>query len=183
MVRIRPEKSLLAMMIMMVVLFLTLTVAGLAAEPWRTALSRQADLPAYKGGSVQVRLDWLERPGDFALTIIYWGQLTQAGPVNLWMNLNGVNREMIALNEMPDRRQRLTIYSSQPTTTDEEGKTRIRPLEAWERVDPDLFRNAAYYPQFGQNRLEFKFFVNGRWDGDPERDNGNYFCTFQPPVL
>lgn len=183
MVQVQPSKSLVAMMIMIALLFLSLTAVGFAAEPWRPVAARQADLAAHKGGNVHVQLDWLERPGDFALTICYWGPLTQEGAVNVWLQLNGSYRELVTLNEMPDRHQRVTIYSSQPTVTNEAGKTSIRPLESWERVDPELFSRAAYYPQFGQNHLEFKFFANGRWEGDPHRDNANYVLTFIPPVL
>ncbi|MBF0405825.1 MAG: hypothetical protein HQM10_00610 [Candidatus Riflebacteria bacterium] len=132
-------------------------------------------------GDVSVSLDWLERPGDFALTVKYWGMLTQEGPVNVYMNFNGVSRDFITLHEMPDRKQKLVIYSMQPMVTDSNGIARVRELESWEVVDRDLFKNAVYYKQFGKNLIELIFFANGRWEGNPKENNRNWICEFTPP--
>ncbi|MBF0545714.1 MAG: hypothetical protein HQM08_14820 [Candidatus Riflebacteria bacterium] len=132
-------------------------------------------------GAIQVKLDWLERPGEFALTVLYWGPLTQEGNVNLWVNFNGVSRNFLTLCEMPDRRQMLVIYSFQPTIKSSDGNVQIRELQPWEIVDTNLFQNSAYYKEFGTNSIEFKFFANGRWEGDRKNNNQNWRCVFSPP--
>ncbi|MFZ2959305.1 MAG: hypothetical protein WA705_20655 [Candidatus Ozemobacteraceae bacterium] len=167
--------------ISLLVLFSGGAVAAVfGAQPERVICTKQLTKAAHLGGEISVNLDWLERPGDFALTISYWGQLTQEGPVNVWISLNGIERNFVTLTELSNRRQTVRIMSYQPTTTDSEGKNTIRPLEDFERVDPEFFRNAAYYAPFGQNTLEFKFFANGRWEGDPTKSNENYVVTFAP---
>jgi len=159
------------------------TAFGAGANPERVAF-RQAARLVPLDGDVEVTLDWLERPGEFALTIRYWGPLTQEGPVNVYLDLNGVRRTMVTLTELPNRHQMVKILSFQPTRVDADGRTALRPLAPGEIVDPELFRNAAWYPQFGANCLEFKFYVNGRWEGDPKSQahNGNWRVTFNPPV-
>ncbi|MBF0502738.1 MAG: hypothetical protein HQM09_21570 [Candidatus Riflebacteria bacterium] len=152
------------------------------AEPERVIFSKRIPMHANRGGEISVTMDWLERPGEFALTITYWGQLTQEGPVNVWMNLNGVERGFVTLTELPDRHQMVRILSYQPTATNADGGTILRSLEDYERVDIDFFSKAGYYTAFGQNRLECKFFVNGRWEGDPGNNDSNYVFTFIPPV-
>jgi len=119
----------------------------------------------------------LERPGEFALTITYWGPLTQEGPVNLWISLNGETREFITLHELANRHQTITLLSFHPIDPKADGPARL-PLAPWERVDPGFFRNACYEPELGENHLEFIFFAHGRWDGNPEQHNANYTCSF-----
>ncbi|HEY9072204.1 MAG TPA: hypothetical protein VIV61_18230, partial [Candidatus Ozemobacteraceae bacterium] len=100
-------------------------------------------------GEVTVTLEWLRRPGEFALTIDYYGYLTQEGPVNLYLAVNGTQREFVTLPaELENRHQRIRILSFHPTRVSE-GSRSLRSLARDETVDYLLFRNAPYYPQFG----------------------------------
>ncbi len=129
-------------------------------------------------GDVTVTVEWLRRPGEFAVTIDYYGYLTQEGMVNCYLRINGTSREFITLKEeTPARHQRIRILSFHPTI--DRG---LRPLAPDELVDYLLFRNAPYYPQFGRFEIEMKFFANGRWDGDGNNSNNNYKTAFDCPI-
>ncbi|HOT28141.1 MAG TPA: hypothetical protein PLU72_08115 [Candidatus Ozemobacteraceae bacterium] len=129
-------------------------------------------------GEVSVTVEWLRRPGEFAVTIEYYGYLTQEGMVNCYLSINGISREFITMKEeTPARRQRIRILSFHPTV----GRG-LRPLGPGEIVDYLLFRNAPYYPQFGKFEIELKFFANGRWDGDGNNSNDNYRAAFDCPL-
>lgn len=133
-------------------------------------------------GIVTVRMEWLTRPGEFALEIDYFGYLTQEGPVNLFLMVNGVTREFLTLKEeMPNRHQRVRILSFHPTTT-KKGPNALKKLSSAEMVDYLLFKNAPYYPQFGEVLLEMKFFANGRWDGDGNNSDGNFRFVMKNPL-
>lgn len=133
-------------------------------------------------GEVTLTLDWLRRPGEFALTIDYYGYLTQEGMVNAFLSVNQTNREFITLREeLPNRHQRIRILSFHPTTG-KKGPKSLKKLAPVEMVDYPLFLNAPYYPTFGTVNIEVKFFANSRWDGDSQRGNGNYQVTFASPV-
>lgn len=133
-------------------------------------------------GEVRLTVEWLRRPGEFAVTIDYFGYLTQEGRVNCYLDLNGTRREFITLREsVSDRHQRIRILSFHPTVT--RGTTRgLKKLTSDEVVDYLLFTNAPYYPQFGTVNIEMKFFSHGRWDGDGNNENENYRISFPCPV-
>ena len=133
-------------------------------------------------GKVSVTLEWLTRPGEFALNIEYFGYLTQEGPVNLFLLVNGVKREFLTLKEeMPNRHQRIRLISFHPTTS-KAGPNALVKLAKHEVVDYLLFKNAPYYSQFGEVKIEMKFFAHGRWDGDGNRGNENYRFSFKNPM-
>ncbi|HOY65354.1 MAG TPA: hypothetical protein PLP29_00615 [Candidatus Ozemobacteraceae bacterium] len=135
-----------------------------------------------RDGEVTVSLEWLRRPGEFALTIDYYGYLTQEGPVNLYLSVNGTQREFVTLPaELENRHQRIRILSFHPTRVTE-GARGLRSLARDEAVDYLLFRNAPYYPQFGEVEIEMKFFAHDRWDGDANAGNGNYRVSFACPA-
>ncbi len=135
-----------------------------------------------RDGEVKLTVEWLRRPGEFAVTIDYYGYLTQEGRVNCYLDLNGTRREFITLRESDsDRHQRIRILSFHPTVT--RGTTRgLKKLASDEVVDYLLFTNAPYYPQFGAVNIEMKFFSHGRWDGDANNDNDNYKIRFPCPI-
>lgn len=129
-------------------------------------------------GSVKIRVDWLKRPGEMALTITYNGFLTQEGMVNFYMQVNGEQREFVTMRqEMKNRAQRTRILSFHPTKK-ENNINRLAELPADTIVDQLLFRNAPYYKQFGGLDIEIIFFCHGRWDGDGNNNNQNYRFNF-----
>lgn len=133
-------------------------------------------------GEVRVTLDWLESPGEMALTIDYYGYLTQEGMANIYLQLNGEERQFLTmLEELPDRSQRIKVMSYHPTVIDN-GVNKIAPLPGNIMVDSLLFRNAAYYAQFGPTKIEMKFFCHSRWDGDSSNDNHNFVFVFNSPI-
>jgi len=135
-----------------------------------------------QNGEVTVTFDWLARPGEFALTIEYFGYLTQEGMVNAYLSVNGIQREFITLKEeLPNRHQRIKILSFHPMDTKKGGKG-LKKISSNEMIDYMLFRNAPYYPQFGEVQIEIKFFANGRWDGDGNRNDANYVFNFKSPI-
>lgn len=148
------------------------------AEPIAKKSHKFVDLD----GEVIITVEWLRRPGEFAVNIDYWGYLTQEGNVNCYLDINGTRREFITLQEnKKNRRQRIRILSFHPTV--ERGESRgLKPLNPDEMVDYLLFRNTPYYPQFGNVNIEMKFFANGRWDGDGNNYNENYKISFDCPV-
>lgn len=135
-----------------------------------------------RDGEVKLTVEWLRRPGEFAVTIDYYGYLTQEGRVNCYLDLNGTRREFITLREnVSDRHQQIRILSFHPTVT--HGNTRgLKKLTSDEVVDYLLFTNAPYYPQFGTVNIEMKFFSHGRWDGDGNNNNENYKISFPCPI-
>lgn len=153
--------------------FLGATEIRLPADP----VSEQTATFTAGRREVSVTFARLERPGEFSVTVKYWGPLTQEGPVNMWISLNGVTREMITLHELSDRRQTITLLSFHPIDPHAKG-TALTPLPPTTIVDPDFFRQACYEAEFGQNQLEFIFFAHGRWDGDQNHNNANYSCRF-----
>ena len=133
-------------------------------------------------GQVSVSVDWLARPGEFMVTIDYFGYLTQEGMVNAWMSINGVQREFVTMKvELPNRHQKIRFLSFHPMTG-KKGPASLKKLEPSDVVDYLLFRNAPYYPQFGKFILEIKFFANGRWDGNANEGNKNFVFEFNSPV-
>ncbi len=145
------------------------------------ALESQKKTISDKDGEVTVTLEFLNRPGEFALTIHYFGYLTQEGPVNCWLEVNGIQREFVTLSELPDRSQQVKILSFHPSVL-EDGVNRLRELGKDEMVDYLLFRNAPYFPQLGNVKVALKFFANGRWDGDGNHENDNYRFEFTGPA-
>ncbi len=133
-------------------------------------------------GECTVTIEWLRRPGEFALTIDYFGYLTQEGRVNLYLEVNGARREFLTLTEeLPNRHQRIRILSFHPMTG-KKGPNSLKKLAPVEVVDHLLFQNAPYYPQFGTMQVQVKFFAHGRWDGDSNRNNENFVYEFQSPI-
>ncbi|MBP7634995.1 hypothetical protein KBA41_12570 [Candidatus Ozemobacteraceae bacterium] len=135
-----------------------------------------------RDGEVKLTVEWLRRPGEFAVTIDYYGYLTQEGRVNCFLDLNGTRREFITLREsFADRHQRIRILSFHPTVTRGNARS-LKKLTSDEVVDYLLFTNAPYYPQFGTVNIEMKFFSHGRWDGDGNNNNENYRISFPCPI-
>ncbi|MDD3148960.1 MAG: hypothetical protein PHD82_16825 [Candidatus Riflebacteria bacterium] len=133
-------------------------------------------------GTVSVRVDWLRRPGEMALTITYNGYLTQEGMANFFIEMNGQTRDFMTLKqEMKNRAQRLRILSFHPTRR-VKGVNRLMELPENTVVDSLLFRNAPYYKQFGELNIAIKFFIHGRWDGDGNNNNENFLFSFVSPV-
>lgn len=135
-----------------------------------------------RDGEVTVTVEWLRRPGEFAVAIDYYGYLTQEGMANCYLSINGISRDFITLKEeTPARHQRIRILSFHPSLAGKSGRG-LRPLGPGELVDYLLFRNAPYYPQFGRFEIEMKFFANGRWDGDGNNSDNNYKIAFDCPL-
>ncbi len=133
-------------------------------------------------GSVSIRIDWLRRPGEMAMTITYNGYLTQEGMANFYLDLNGQTREFMTMKqEMKNRAQKIRILSFHPTQK-VKGVNRLVELPEGTVVDSLLFRNAPYYKQFGDLNVGIKFFIHGRWDGDGNNNNENYLFSFTSPV-
>ncbi len=133
-------------------------------------------------GTVSIRVDWLRRPGEMAMTITYNGFLTQEGMANFYIDLNGESRDFMTLKqEMKNRAQRLRILSFHPTRR-VNGVNRLIELPENTIVDNLLFRNAPYYQQFGDMNIAVKFFIHGRWDGDSNNNNENFYFTFLSPI-
>ncbi len=142
----------------------------------QTLICKDAD------GEVKVTMEWHRRPGEMSLTIEYFGYLIQEGTVNFYMEVNGTRREFCTfVQRLPSHAQRIRFRSFHPTTADQ-GVPKLKHLPPGEVVDYLLFRNAAYYPQFGKTRVELKFFAHGRWDGDSNNGNANYVFEFESPV-
>ncbi len=133
-------------------------------------------------GSVSIRMDWLRRPGEMAMTITYNGYLTQEGMANFFLDINGQTREFLTMKqEMKNRAQKIRILSFHPTRK-ENGVNRLIELPEGTVVDSLLFRNAPYYKQFGDMNVSIKFFIHGRWDGDGNNNNENYLFSFTSPI-
>lgn len=133
-------------------------------------------------GTVSVRVDWLQRPGEMAMTITYNGFLTQEGLANFYIEVNGEQREFMTMKqELKNRAQRIRIISFHPTCRIE-NINRLMELPENTIVDRLLFRNAPYYKQFGELNVALKFFIHGRWDGDSNNNNENFRFTFTSPL-
>lgn len=133
-------------------------------------------------GEVTVRLDWLRRPGEMAITVFYNGFLTQEGLSNLYICVNGKQRNFLTMKkELKNRAQKLRIISFHPTEK-KDGINRLARIPDDSIVDGLLFKNAPYYKQFGEIDIELKFFCHGRWDGDGNNNNENYHFKFASTV-
>lgn len=133
-------------------------------------------------GTVRVRIDYLQRPGEMSLTIDYDGFLTQEGMVNFYLMVNGEIREFSTMKqELKNRSQRIRILSFHPTVR-ENNINRLADLSDGTVVDNLLFRNAPYYQQFGALNVEVKFFIHSRWDGDSNNNNENFKFSFTSPI-
>ncbi|MGM0598269.1 MAG: hypothetical protein ACQETH_00510 [Candidatus Rifleibacteriota bacterium] len=133
-------------------------------------------------GEVTVRLDWLNRPGEMAITVFYNGYLTQEGLTNLYICVNGENRDFVTMKkELKNRAQKLRIISFHPTVK-KDGVNRLAKIPNDSIVDGLLFKNAPYYKQFGDVDIELKFFCHGRWDGDGNKNNENYHFKFSSSI-
>jgi len=135
-----------------------------------------------QNGTINLRMDWLKRPGEMLLTVTYYGYLTQEGMVNFYIKVNGEQREFITMKqEMKSRAQRIRFLSFHPTVKDK-NVNRLAELPSDTVVDHLLFRNAPYYKQFGSCNVEIIFFANGRWHGDSNKNNENFRVTFESPL-
>lgn len=178
-------KNLMAKVLLMVVCFMmsfsAAATAGIAPRD-EDPIAVQKKSIADMDGECTVTVEWLRRPGEFALNIDYFGYLTQEGMVNLYLEINGVRREFLTLTEeLPNRHQRIRILSFHPMTG-KKGPNGLKKLAPVEMVDYLLFQNAPYYPQFGTLQVQVKFFAHGRWDGDGNRGNENFVYEFQSPI-
>ncbi len=135
-----------------------------------------------QNGSISLKMDWLNRPGEMALTITYYGYLTQEGMVNFYLNINGETREFVTMkHELKNRAQRIRLLSFHPTVR-HKNINRLAELPADTVVDHLLFRNAPYYQQFGSCNIEIVFFAHGRWHGDSCCNNENFRVAFASPL-
>lgn len=165
------------LMMVLVGLFGLLSSYMANAEP-DDILASQKDTIRDDNGQVTVQIDWLERPGEFALTIDYFGYLTQEGMANLYLEVNGSCREFLTMREeLPDRTQRIRILSFHPLKK-KAGPNMLKPLPKSSLVDHLLFANAPYYSELGKIHIEVKFFIHGRWDGDGNNNDGNFVFEF-----
>lgn len=135
-----------------------------------------------QNGTINVRIDWLKRPGEMALTVTYYGYLTQEGMVNFYINVNGEQREFLTFKqEMKSRAQRIRLLSFHPTVKHKK-VNKLAELPEDTMVDHLLFRNAPYYKQFGSCDVEIIFFAHGRWHGDSSKNNENFRISFESPI-
>jgi hypothetical protein len=135
-----------------------------------------------RNGTINVRLDWLNRPGEMALTVTYYGYLTQEGMVNFYININGEQREFVTMKqEMKNRAQRIRMISFHPTVKHKKAN-KLADIPSDTVVDHLLFRNAPYYKQFGDCNIEIIFFAHGRWHGDSSNNNENFRVSFASPI-
>jgi hypothetical protein len=133
-------------------------------------------------GQVTVKLEWLKRPGEMAITVYYNGYLTQEGMANLYICVNGERRNFLTMKkELKNRAQKLRIISFHPTVK-KGGINRLARIPEDSLVDGLLFKNAPYYKQFGDVDIELKFFCHGRWDGDGNNNNENYHFKFSSSI-
>jgi hypothetical protein len=166
-------KKIITLLVLIALAFININQVGAAMKDTDVINSEVREF-VDADGKVKVKLDWLRRPGEMALTITYYGYLTQEGMVNLYINVNGETREFLTMKkELQNRAQQIKLISFHPTTNDN-GVNRLSKLRKDTVVDSLLFKNAPYYSCFGDVNISFKFFANGRWDGDGTRNNENY---------
>lgn len=170
------------------IIVLTLLVSFAIVLPGFTAMAdlnilhSQTQTIVDNDGEVRIRVDWLERPGEMAITVTYNGFLTQEGMVNFYLNVNGEARNFITLKkELKNRAQKIRLLSFHPTEKIN-GVTKLMRIPDDTNVDGLLFRNAPYYKEFGDMVIEAKFFVHGRWDGDANHNNENYRFVFSSSI-
>ncbi len=174
--------QLLKIALLSIVIMSISALPGVAAMADLNIIHSQTETVVDADGQVSVRVDWLERPGEMAITIIYNGYLTQEGLTNFFLSVNGEAREFLTMKkEMKNRAQKLRIISFHPTVL-KKGVNRLAQIPDDTLVDSLLFRNAPYYQQFGELVIEAKFFCHGRWDGDGNNNDENYRFVFNSPV-
>ena len=177
------KSTIIKIMVVVLVNFMSSAMATVPAAPYQAR--HFVDKTIKSGDSeVSVRYEWLNRPGEMAVTIDYYGYLIQEGMVNLYLEVNGEAREFVTLRqELPNRKQRIRLISYRPLKEPGKvGSNALLDLGPHEVVDHLLFRNAPYYAEFGEVRVEMKFFAHGRWDGDLSNNNGNYVFSFKSPI-
>jgi hypothetical protein len=166
-------KKSIALLILTALVFININQVGAAMKDTDVIFSEVRQF-VDADGKVEVKLDWLRRPGEMALTVTYYGYLIQEGMVNFYINVNGETREFLTMKkELHNRAQQIKIISFHPTTNDN-GVNRLTKLRKDTVVDSLLFKNAPYYSCFGDVNISFIFFANGRWDGDGTKNNENY---------
>lgn len=166
----------------LVVIMAIYALPGIAATSDLNIIHSQTKTIIDANGKVTVKVDWLERPGEMAITIIYYGYLTQEGLTNLFLSVNGETREFLTMKkELKNRAQKLRIISFHPTVF-KDGVNQLAQIPDDTIVDSLLFRKAPYYQQFGELIIEVKFFCHGRWDGDSNNNNENYRFVFNSPI-
>jgi hypothetical protein len=162
---------------MMIFLGLISIEMGFAAMADLNIVQTQFQSVKDADGEVKVRVDWFARPGELAITVNYNGYLTQEGMVNMYISVNGEQREFVTMKkELKNRAQKIRIISFHPVVR-ENGINKLARIPDDSIVDGLLFKNAPYYKQFGDLNIEIKFFCHSRWDGDGNNNNENYqFC-------
>jgi hypothetical protein len=171
-------KKILVILSLFVLVF---TLSGAAMEDLKI-VQTQIKTISDDQGDVRVRVDWFARPGEMAITITYNGYLTQEGMVNMYLEVNGEERQFMTMKkEMKNRSQKLRIISFHPVQRID-GVNRLARIPDDSLVDSLLFRNAPYYEQFGDLHIELKFFCHGRWDGDGNNDDENYRFDFSSEI-
>ncbi len=174
------QKNLIALIT--VIALLILIKPGSAAMAELNIVHSETKKIVDADGEVTVRVDWFESPGEMAITIVYYGFLTQEGMANVYLNVNGESRDFLTMKkELKNRAQKLRIISYHPTVK-VKGINRLSQIPDDTVVDSLLFRNAPYYEQFGELVIEAKFFCHGKWDGDTNNNNENFRFVFNSPI-
>ncbi|HNV69654.1 MAG TPA: hypothetical protein PKO06_08160, partial [Candidatus Ozemobacteraceae bacterium] len=110
------KKNAFIMVVAFMMSFAAEVMAGLAPRDEDPVAVQRKTISDFDG-ECTVTVEWLRRPGEFALTIDYFGYLTQEGRVNLYLEVNGARREFLTLTEeLPNRHQRIRILSFHPMT-------------------------------------------------------------------
>lgn len=165
--------------IIITILITCLPLPGYASMADLNIVHSEVQTISDSDGEVRVRVDWFARPGEMSITVTYDGFLTQEGLANMYLSVNGENRQFITMKkELKNRAQKVRIISFHPTVVDK-GVNCLSKLPDDSLVDSLLFRNAPYYKQFGNLTVEAKFFTHGRWDGDGNNNNENYIFSFE----
>jgi len=170
--------------IMLLLLFTVLFTAAQAGAQMHDLEIVHTETKEIKDGNatISLRMDWFNRPGEMALTVTYYGYLTQEGMVNFYINVNGEQREFVTMKqEMKNRAQRVRMISFHPTVKHKK-VNKLAEIPSDTVVDHLLFRNAPYYKQFGSCNVEFIFFAHGRWHGDSSNNNENFRVSFESPL-
>ncbi|HMM61929.1 MAG TPA: hypothetical protein PKC25_17560, partial [Candidatus Rifleibacterium sp.] len=91
------KKAITLILLLTVLLFITIE-AGAQMNDLDIINSETRDITD-ADGTVSVRVDWLQRPGEMAMTITYNGFLTQEGLANFYIEVNGEQREFMTMKQ------------------------------------------------------------------------------------
>ena len=91
-------KKSIALLILTALVFININQVGAAMKDTDVIFSEVKQF-VDADGKVEVKLDWLRRPGEMALTVTYYGYLIQEGMVNFYINVNGETREFLTMKK------------------------------------------------------------------------------------